>query len=79
MIASIWSLVSPGGLASPWVPGWARGIRPVDIWKSKSAGPSPSMDGPWVVPSPAGPWHDEHVSRYSCRPASWSDPCAAAA
>ena len=34
-------------------------MRPVPIWKSTEAAPTPISVGPAVVPSPFRPWHDE--------------------
>jgi hypothetical protein len=55
-----------------WASGRAIGIRPVPIWKSTEAAPTPARLGPWVVPSPFIPWQDEQfVSKISLPAATW--------
>ena len=50
------------------------GIRPVLIWKSTAAAPTPTSVGPCEVPSPFRPWHEEQVVWNSALPAAtWVD------
>ena len=45
-------------------------MRPVPIWKSTDAAPTPTSDGPCEVPSPPRPWQDEQVRSNRALPSS---------
>src|SRR5690606_3922074 len=47
---------SGSGLRGTWAAGLVAGIRPVLIWKSTEAAPTPISVGPIDVPSALSPW-----------------------
>src|SRR5699024_11106763 len=69
------------GLSGACTLGLAIGIRPVPTWKSMAAAPTPTRDGPAVLPAPVlpsalVPWQVAQLARKSLRPSSTSSPAA---
>src|SRR2546423_2971736 len=70
--------VSTGGRWMACSVGCSSGIRPVDIMKSYTAGPRPTIVGPWPVPRPRAPWQGEQCSSYTEEPSVARDPAICA-
>src|SRR5690606_29686174 len=68
-----------GGPASACGELFRIGIRPVAIWKSTEAAPTPISEGATSVPSPLSPWQVAQFVRNSSWPASTSSVASPAA
>ena len=52
-----------------WTPGSVIGMRPVPIWKSTEAAPTPARLGPaWSMPRPLAPWQVAQLATKSFLP-----------
>ena len=55
-------MVNVTGFSGTCGPMSLAGIRPVLIWKSTAAAPTPTRLGACEVPEASTPWHEEHVT-----------------